>query len=410
MTLQLGELRVPRRILMGPGPTEVNPRVLRAMSLPVLGHLDPAFLEIMNQVTVMLRVAFQTENELTLAVSGTGTAGMEATLFNLIEPGDEVLVAVKGYFGDRMCQMAERAGAKLTRIDQEWGKVFEPATVAAALKTMRKPKLVAMVHAETSTGALQPIPEIAALAHEHGALMLIDCVTSLGGVPVEIDAWGVDAAYSGTQKCIGSPPGLAPVTFSPRAMEVIRDRSTPPRSWYLDMGLIARYWGSDRVYHHTAPINAIYGCHEALRLMLDEGLPARFARHLLNHHALVAGVEAMGQTLHADPAHRLPMLNTVRVPDGLDDARIRSRLLNEFGIEIAGGLGALRGKVLRVGIMGYSSNPHNVTLFLASLEHILASEGLKVPRGAALEAAMNVYSEAAVAEAAAAGAVCCPSK
>ncbi len=394
MSLQLGELRVPRRILMGPGPTEVNPRVLRAMSLPVLGHLDPAFLEIMNQVTAMLRAVFQTQNELTLAVSGTGTAGMEATLFNLIEPGDEVLVAVKGYFGDRMCQMAERAGAKLTRLDTEWGTVFEPERIGAALKTMAKPKLVAIVHAETSTGALQPIEEIARLAHEAGALFLIDCVTSLGGTPVLIDEWKVDAAYSGTQKCLGSPPGLSPVTFSPRAVEVIRNRKTPPQSWYLDMGLIARYWGGDRVYHHTAPINAIYGCHEALRLALDEGLSVRFARHLRNHHALVAGVEAMGLTLHAS-ANRLPMLNTIRIPTGLDDMRIRGRLLNEFGIEIAGGLGALKGRILRVGIMGYSSNPHNVTLFLAALEHILASEGVKIPRGAALASAHEVYTQAA---------------
>ncbi len=387
-----GEFTPPARLLLGPGPSLVHPRVLAAMAAPLLGHLDPAFVAMMEDVKALLRLVFATENELTFPVSGTGSAGMEACLVNLVEPGDQVVVGVNGVFGTRMAEVIERAGAVAVRVEAPWGKVVRAEQVEAALRNCRQPKLVALVHAETSTGAWQPLPDIARLAHEHGALFLADCVTSLGGAPVEIDAWGVDAAYSGTQKCLSCPPGLAPVTFGPRARDVLRQRKTRVQSWYLDVTLLEKYWGEERVYHHTAPISMNYALREALRLVAEEGLPARFARHQKNHEALAAGLDALGLPLAAEEGHRLPMLNAVAVPDGVDEARVRARLLTEHSIEIGGGLGPMKGKVWRIGLMGESSRPTHVLTLLAALERVLRVEGRAVTMGSALAAAQRVYA------------------
>jgi alanine-glyoxylate transaminase/serine-glyoxylate transaminase/serine-pyruvate transaminase len=386
-----GEFAPPARLLLGPGPSEVHSRVLRAMAAPLLGHLDPAFVAMMEDVKALLRLVFATRNPLTFPVSGTGTAGMEACLLNLIEPDDEVVVGVNGVFGGRMAEIIERAGAVAVRVEAPWGTVIRPEQIETALKGCKRPKLVALVHAETSTGAWQPLEDAVRLAHAHGALLLADCVTSLGGAPVEIDAWEVDVAYSGTQKCLSCPPGLAPVTFGPRAIEVLRGRRTKVRSWYLDVTLLERYWGEERVYHHTAPISMNYALREALRLVAEEGLPARFARHVRNHQALVAGLGALGLELAAEAGHRLPMLNAVAVPSGVDEARVRARLLERHSIEIGGGLGPMRGKVWRIGLMGESSRPGAVLVLLSALEESLAAEGRRVTPGSALAAAQQVY-------------------
>jgi len=387
-----GEFAPPARLLLGPGPSEVHPRVLRAMAAPLLGHLDPAFVAMMEDVKALLRFVFATGNALTFPVSGTGSAGMEACIVNLVEPGDEVVVGVNGVFGTRMADVIERAGATAMRVEAPWGNVVRAEQVEAALRNCRRPKLVALVHAETSTGAWQPLPDAARLAHAHGALFLADCVTSLGGAPVEIDAWDVDVAYSGTQKCLSCPPGLAPVTFGPRALEVVRGRKTKVRSWYLDVGMLEQYWGEERVYHHTAPISMNYALREALRLVAEEGLEARFARHGRNHEALAAGLDALGLGLAAEAGHRLPMLNAVTVPDGVDEARVRGRLLREHGIEIGGGLGPMKGRVWRIGLMGESSRRAHVLTVLAALEDALRAEGRRVAPGVALAAAQAVYS------------------
>jgi alanine-glyoxylate transaminase/serine-glyoxylate transaminase/serine-pyruvate transaminase len=392
VTVAAGEFNPPDRLLLGPGPSQVHPRVLRAMSAPLIGHLDPAFVRMMEEVKDLLRIVFATENPLTIPISGTGSAGMEACLVNLLEPGDELVVGVNGVFGTRMAEVAERAGAVVRRVEAPWGKIVRPEQIEAALKNATKPKLVAVVHAETSTGAWQPLPEIAKLAHDHGALMLADCVTSLGGAPVSIDAWGIDAAYSGTQKCLSCPPGLSPITFSPRAVDVVKARKTKVQSWYLDLSLLAQYWGDERVYHHTAPITMNYALREALRLVVEEGLEARFARHRKNHEALAAGLAPLGLSLAAEAGHRLPMLNAVTVPDGVDEAKVRGRLLNEQGIEIGGGLGPMKGKVWRIGLMGESSRRASVLVVLAALEDALAAEGVTVPRGAAVAAAQAAYA------------------
>jgi alanine-glyoxylate transaminase/serine-glyoxylate transaminase/serine-pyruvate transaminase len=386
-----GEFSPPTRLLLGPGPSEVHPRVLRALAAPVVGHLDPAFVAMMEDVKALLRLVFATDNALTFPVSGTGSAGMEACVVNLVEPGDEVVVGVNGVFGTRLAEVVERAGGTPVRVEAPWGTIVRPEQVEAALKRCRRPKLVALVHAETSTGAWQPLPEAARFAHERGALFLADCVTSLGGVEVEIEGWEIDAAYSGTQKCLSCPPGLAPVTFGPRAIEALRRRKTTVRSWYLDLTLLERYWGEERAYHHTAPVSMNYALREALRLVAEEGLAARFARHRRNHEALVAGLAAIGLELAAEEGHRLPMLNAVAVPEGVEEARVRGRLLAEHGIEIGGGLGPMRGRVWRIGLMGESSRRTNVLAVLAALEQALAAEGRRVPPGAALTAAQAVY-------------------
>ena len=380
-----------QRVLMGPGPSDVPPRVLQALSAPCIGHLDPAFLSIMNETQALLRHLFQTENELTIAVSGTGSAGMEACFVNLVEPGDEVVVCVNGVFGTRMCDIVGRLGGNLIRVDAPWGKTIDPNAVRKAVKG-KSPKVLAIVHAETSTGVCQPLEEIKTIAKDSGALFLVDMVTSLGGMEVALDKMGIDAAYSGTQKCISCPPGLSPVSFSPAAMDVLQQRKTPVTSWYLDMSMVSSYWGNERKYHHTAPINMNYALREALRLIAEEGLEARFARHLLNHRALVAGVEAMGLTMLVAEGERLPMLNAVCIPEGADDLKVRKALLNDFGMEIGGGLGDLAGKVWRVGLMGHASRRRNVVLFLSALETILKGQGANINAGKALDAAAAIYA------------------
>jgi alanine-glyoxylate transaminase/serine-glyoxylate transaminase/serine-pyruvate transaminase len=369
---QFTDLDLPTRILLGPGPSTAAPRVLRAMATPLLGHLDPAYLKVMDEVQTLLRYLFQTENELTLPISGTGTAGMEAALCNLIEPGDAVLVAVKGYFGERLYEMASRWGAQVDRLDRPWGQVFDPDQIEAALKAKRY-KLLALVHAETSTGAWQPgIAEIAAAAHRYGALLLLDTVTSLGGLPVEIDNWQVDIAYSGSQKCLSAPPGLAPLTVSPRALEAVHKRKTPVPSYYLDLVQLSRYWGQERSYHHTAPISLNYALRESLRMVQEESLQARFNRHQANAELLWEGLEALDLPPLMPRAHRLPTLTTPQLSPAIDDAAVRRRLLQDFNIEIAGGFGPLKGKVWRIGLMGSSSRREYVTLLLAALRQVLA--------------------------------------
>ena len=372
---------------MGPGPSNCAPSVLRAMSAPVLGHLDPLFVGMMEEIKSMLRAVMLTRNELTFPISGTGSAGMEFCFVNLVEPGDDVVIGVNGVFGTRMVDVAQRCGAKVTKVEAEWGRIIEPAQVAAALKQVPKPKLVAIVHAETSTGALTPVEEISKLAHGAGALFLLDTVTSLGGCPVRVDAWGVDALYSGTQKCLSCPPGLSPVSLSPRAMEVATKRKTKVQSWYLDVNLLASYWGEQRVYHHTAPISMNYALHEALRLALVEGLENRWRRHEQNHLALKRGLGAMGLEIASQAGHQLWQLNAVRVPAGVDEAAVRKRLLTDFNIEVGAGLGPLKGKIWRIGLMGETSSKENVLTCLSALAKNLNDGGYVVDAGAALAAA-----------------------
>jgi alanine-glyoxylate transaminase/serine-glyoxylate transaminase/serine-pyruvate transaminase len=391
MKTDFRELKTSPRTLLGPGPSNVHPRVLRAMATPLVGHLDPEFLAIMDETRELLRYVFQTENELTLPVSGTGSAGMEASLCNIIEPGDRVAVVVKGVFGERMCDVAGRCGAQVKRIEVEWGRIVEPEQVRSALKDGGV-KVVALVHAETSTGVLQPVEEISQMVHEHGAFFLVDTVTSLGGHPVKVDEWGIDICYSGSQKCLSCPPGLAPITFNSRAAGAIRNRKSKVQSWYLDMTMVEKYWGQERFYHHTAPISMNYALREALLLIFEEGLEARFERHRLNHQALLAGLQAMGVEPLAQAVHRLWTLNAVRVPEGVEEARIRKRLLDEFSIEIGGGLGPLKGQIWRIGLMGYSSSRQNVLLFLGALETVLREEGYPLAAGAGVAAATEVYS------------------
>lgn len=356
-----------QRLLLGPGPSDVHPRVLAALGRPTIGHLDPLFLEQLDQVQAALRRLFRTQNRVTLPISGTGSAGMEACFANLVEDGDEVVIGVNGVFGARMADVASRLGAKVVRAEAEWGAPVPAEVVRDALTRCVRPRLVAIVHAETSTGAWQPVPDIARLARDAGALVILDTVTSLGGCPVDVDAWGVDAAYSGTQKCLSCPPGLSPLTFSERALERVRERKLKPRSWYFDLSLIGDYFGSARVYHHTAPINMIYAIDEALKLIFEEGLEARFERHHANHRALLAGLEALGISPSVSSGSRLWMLNSVAVPDGVDDREVRGRLLARHGIEIGGGLGPLAGKIWRIGLMGESSRIENVRRLLACL-------------------------------------------
>ncbi len=381
----------PVRLLLGPGPSEIHPRVLRALAANTVGHLDPYYLTLMSDMQRMLRSLFRTENPMTMAISATGSAGMESTVVNLVEPGDSMLVCVNGVFGERMVDVAGRAGAAVARVDRPWGEVFEPAHLKEALARV-KPKVVGIVLAETSTGAQQPLEEISDLVHDAGALLLVDAVTALGGIPVEVDKWRIDAIYSGSQKCLSCPPGLAPASFSPRAVDVVLARKTKVQSWYLDIGMLAKYWGQERVYHHTGPINMTYGLYEALRVVLEEGQEAAFARHELNHRALKSGLAAIGIRYTAAEGHQLPMLNAVAIPDGVDDVRVRGGLLNRFGIEIGGGLGAFKGQVWRVGLMGHGSRPANVLTFLGALEQLLVSEGYQFPHGAGTAAANEVYA------------------
>ena len=357
------------RLLLGPGPSNAHPRVLAAMAQPLLGHLDPAFLALLDEAQARLRRLLGTRNPITIPLSCTGSGGMEACLANLLEPGDAIVVGVAGVFGERMCDVAARIGAQVTRVDAEPGTVLETAAMAEAIENAR-PRVVAFVHAETSTGALQPVAEIARAGRGAGALVLLDCVTSLGGLPVELDAWGIDAAYSGTQKCLSCPPGLSPASFSPRALERIGKRSRRVQSWYFDVSLLAAYYGSERVYHHTAPISAIFGLLEALRLVEEEGLPARFERHRRAAEGLVAGLEPLGFAPLVAPQHRLPMLTSVTLPEHVrshGEAALRRRLLDRHGIEVGGGLGKLAGRIWRIGLMGENARQENVDRLLAAL-------------------------------------------
>jgi alanine-glyoxylate transaminase/serine-glyoxylate transaminase/serine-pyruvate transaminase len=386
-----GELKMPARVLLGPGPSEVSPRVLRAMSTPLVGHLDPSFVTLMEEVKELLRQTFRTRNRLTFPLSATGSAGMEAVLVNLLEPGDHAVICVNGVFGGRLAEIARRCGAEVTTVEVPWGEVIDVKALRGALHMLpAPPRLIATVHAETSTGACQPLEELSELAHERGALFVVDAVTSLGGMPLEVDGSAIDACYSGTQKCLSCPPGLSPVTFSEAALERVRARKHKVQSWYLDVSLLEQYWGEDRVYHHTAPITMVYALHEALRIVHEEGLEARFARHLRNHQALVAGLDALGLKMAVAAEHRLPMLNAVHAPDGVDEAAVRRRLLERSGIEIGAGLGPWKGRVWRIGLMGESSTPANVLLVLAALAEALASPA----GGAALGAAERVLAAA----------------
>lgn len=386
-----GQLSPSPRLLLGPGPSDAHPRVLSAMTTPLLGHLDPQFLELMNETQHMLRAVFQTQNALTFPVSATGTAGMETCLVNLIEPGDPVVVCTMGYFGNRMVDIAGRCGAKLTVKEAPWGTTFDPQQIRETLQAVR-PKVLAIVHAETSTGAQQDVSHLGKLCHEFGALLVTDCVTSLGCSPVKLDEWEVDAAFSCSQKGLSCPPGMAPVSFSARATDALKARKTKVQSWYLDLTSIMSYWGGDRAYHHTAPISMVYALREGLRLVLEEGLEARFARHVRNHLALKAGLEALGLTYTAAPHCQLPQLNAVRIPEGVDDLACRKRMLGEFGIEIGGGLGDFKGKAWRIGIMGHNSRPACVLQVLAALEVVLAGAGAKVAPGSGVAAAERAYA------------------
>ena len=364
------QLDLPPRLLLGPGPSNSHPRVLQALSLPTIGHLDPVFLDLMTDVQELLRYAWQTDNRVTIPVSGTGSAGMEAALANSLEPGDGIVIGVNGYFSERLVDMAGRYGGVVQRLEKSWGEVFSLAELEKALDDYR-PAVLALVHAETSTGARQPLDGVGDLCRQYNCLLLVDTVTSLAGLPLFVDAWGIDIAYSGSQKCLSCPPGLAPLTFNARALEKLQRRRAPVANWYLDLSLVSKYWGHERTYHHTAPINMNYALREALRLVAEEGLEARWARHQANAELLWAGLADLGLECHVPLEHRLPTLTTVRIPPGVDGKAVQRALLNGFNIEIAGGLGQLAGRVWRVGLMGYNSRPENVALLLAALRQVL---------------------------------------
>jgi len=379
-------------VLLGPGPSEANARVLKAMTTPMLGYLDTKFVEVMDDTVALLRQVFGTENRLTLPVSGTGTAGMEAALANVIEPGDAVVVGINGYFGERIANIATRCGGVVTTVEAEWGTHIPAERIAEVVEKAGTPKLVALVHAETSTGILQPLTDAIEIAHNSGALFLADCVTSLGGQPVDMDARGIDIAYSCTQKCLAAPPGLSPISFSERAVNVIQKRKTPIQSFYLDMTLLENYWhGEKRGYHHTVSMSMIYALREALRVVLEEGLAVRYTRHERNARALLAGAKAIALQPAAETGYRAPMLTTLRIPDGIDDATIRKQLITDYGIEIGAGLGIFSGKAWRIGLMGESANERNVMLVLNALEKLMIASGHSVAPGTAAHAAAQVY-------------------
>ena len=384
----------PQRTLMGPGPSDVNPRILGALSRPTVGHLDPSFIQLMDEVKSLLQYVFQTSNELTLPISAPGSAGMETCFVNLIEPGDTVIVCQNGVFGGRMKENVIRCGATPVMVEDDWGKAVDTDKVAAAIKANPSAKVLAFVHAETSTGVQSDAAALCKMATDAGMLSIVDTVTGLAGINVDIDGWGADAVYSGTQKCLSCVPGLSPVTFSERSVEAIKSRKHPVQSWFLDLNLVMGYWGSGtkRAYHHTAPVNSLYALHEALTIVKEEGLKTCWARHRHNHLALRAGLERMGLSLVVDEADRLPQLNLVGIPDGVDDAAVRGILLNEFDLEIGTGLGALAGKVWRIGLMGYASNTTNVRLCLSALENALIRQGLAIAGGHAVAAANAVYA------------------
>lgn len=392
LEIESGLQTLPVRHLLGPGPSPVHPRVQAAMGAPLLSHLDPAYLALMDDVQAMLRGAFGTENRLTFPLPGTGSSGMEAAMVNLLEPGDTAIVGVAGYFGERMAEVARRQGAEVVRVEAEWGAIIEPERLIDALRRHPRARLMAVVHGETSTGVLQPVQPVAEAVRETDMLLVVDAVTSFGGVPLPVDEWGIDLVYSCSQKCLGCPPGLAPLTAGPRVAARLAARESPVPNFYLDLDQLGRYWGPERVYHHTAPALMVYALAEGLRLVQEEGLTERYARHRRSAAALAAGLAAMGLTLHADAGHRLPMLTTVRIPEGIDDARVRAALLNDHGIEIGGGLGPLRGLIWRIGLMGHGASIESIRLLLPALERALAADGFRCDPGAALAAAERVLS------------------
>lgn len=368
--IKTAQLNMPPRLLLGPGPSNAHPRVLSAMAMKQVGHLDPTFINLMNEVQELLRYTWQTDNKLTIPVSGTGSAAMEASLANSVEQGDVVLVAINGYFGLRLVDMAGRYGGDVRSISKPWGEVFSLDELQAAMEEHR-PKILALVHAETSTGARQPLEGVADLCAKYGSYLLIDSVTSIGGVPLYLDQWGVDIAYAGSQKCLSCPPGIAPLTLNDRAVEMVMNRKTQVANWYLDMTLVGKYWGSARTYHHTAPITMNYGFREALRLVAEEGLAERWQRHQANAELFWDGLAEMGLSCHVERAYRLPSLTTVKIPAGVDGKAVSKQLMADYNIELAGGLGELAGKVWRVGLMGYNSRAENVLLLLAALRRAL---------------------------------------
>ena len=389
---QVTGFQMPQRVLLGAGPSSVHPRVLQAMTLPVVGHLDPSFFGVMDDVCSMLREVYHTSNFLTVPISSTGTGAMEAACVNIIERGDTVVVCRNGYFGVRLADIAERCGANVHMVDSPWGKPVDPDDLAKELAKHSKVKAVGVVHAETSTGVLTPLPEIIKLVHNHDAVVIVDAVTSLGGHEVRVDDWGIDVCYSATQKCLGAPPGLAPISFGPMAMDVINNRKTKVESFYFSMQDLESYWSDRRAYHHTAPISMTYALREALTMLMEEGLENRLNRHARVAAALRAGLDAIGLGLLADPEYRLNPLTTVMVPEGIDDAIVRGKLLNDYNIEIGGGLGELRGKVWRIGLMGDSARETNVFVVLSALEIILSGQGYEVAYGASLAAAQKTIS------------------
>jgi len=377
------------RTLMGPGPSDVSPRVLDALARPTIGHLDPEFVSMMDEMKQLLQYAFKTKNELTFPVSAPGSAGMETCFSNLVEAGDKVIVCQNGVFGGRMKENVTRCGGIAVMVEDEWGKAIDIAKVEQALKDNPDAKILAFVHAETSTGAQSDAKALTALAHQHDCLVIVDAVTSLGGTELRVDEWGIDAIYSGTQKCLSAPPGLSPVSFNERAAEVIKNRKTPVQSWFLDLSLVMGYWGggAKRAYHHTAPVNNLYGLHESLVILQEEGIENSWARHAKMHLVLRAGIEAMGLNFIVDEADRLPQLNAVTIPDGVDDAAVRAKLLNDYNLEIGAGLGALAGKVWRIGLMGYACNAKNIEYCLNALDEVLTGMGAKINSGVAVTAA-----------------------
>jgi len=392
MTRLVGDLNPPTRLLCGTGPTNPDPRVLRALAAPLLGQFDPAFTAIMHEVATLGREVFQTSNPRTFAVSGTGRAGMEAAIASLVEPGDRVLVANCGRFGDLFVDLAGRYGGRVAQVTAEWGRIIDPDAIADAL-TREPAKVVAVVHGETSTGMLQPLDEIGRICRAHHALLVVDAVVTLGGVAVRVDDWGIDLCSAGTQKCLGCPSGMAPITYNDRVERAIAARRTPVVSNYLDLSQLQRYWSPERLNHHTLPTSMTYALREALRLVAEEGPHARFQRHRRAGAALKAGLAAMGLALFGDPEHRLPMITAVHIPAGVEDEAVRAQLLEEFGVEIATSFGPLRGRIWRIGLMGYNAELRAALAVLAGLEHVLRSRGVDVPPGAGVEAARRAYHE-----------------